>query len=212
MPAGDPFETVGAACAAGGAALGREGVPAGYREVLYWRIGDKRWQVIIINLVALLSLALWLLLFGWLGLSVGRLPQSGEIGLPQFVLVLAGGLLTLVLHELGHGLAMSAFGAHARFGVLWTRLMVYATAPGHAFPRSAYIVVGLTPLVSLSLLALLGMILLAGTPWVTLLVFCAAANAAGASGDLWILSVVLRYPPSARLIDERDGVRILLPV
>jgi hypothetical protein len=167
--------------------------------------------VIIINLLALLSLVLWLFLFGWLGVKVGHMPQSLEIRLPQLVLVLAGGLLTLVLHELGHGLAMWAFGARMRFGVLWTRLMVYTTAPGHAFPRSAYIVIGLTPLVGLSLLALLGMILLAGTPWVTLLVLCAAANAAGASGDIWILSIVMRYPPSARLIDERDGMRILLP-
>ena len=191
--------------------LGREGVPVGYREVLYWRISDRRWQVIIVNLLALLSLVLWLFLFRWLGLEVGRMPQSGAFGLPQIVLVLAGGLLTLVLHELGHGLAMSAFGAHPQFGVLWTGLMVYATAPGHAFTRSAFIVTGLAPLVGLSLLALLGMILLAGTPWVSLLALCAAGNAAASSGDLWILSIVLRYPPSARLIDERDGVRILLP-
>jgi hypothetical protein len=112
---------------------------------------------------------------------------------------------------LGHGLAMRAFSAHPRFGVLWTRLMVYATAPGHAFHRSAYIVVGLAPLVGLSLLAMSGMVLLAGTPWVTLLVLCAAANGAGACGDLWILSIILRYPPSAHLVDERDGVRVLLP-
>jgi len=26
-----------------------------------------------------------------------------------------------------------------------------------------------------------------------------------------IVSIVLRYPPTARIIDERDGVRILLP-
>ncbi len=187
------------------------GLPPGYREVLYWRISDKRWQMIVLNLLAFLSLALWLLLFTWLGFRVGRMPPSGAIGLPQFVLVLAGVLLTLVLHELAHGLAMNAFGAHTEFGVLWTRLMVYATAPGHDFSRAAYLVIGLAPLVGLSLLALLGMLLLVGTPWVGLLVLCAVANAAGASGDLWILSVVLRYPPSARMIDERDGVRILLP-
>ena len=70
--------------------LAREGVPVGYREVLYWRISDKRWQMIIVNLLALLSLVLWLFLFRWLGLEVGRMPQSGAFGLPQIVLVLAG--------------------------------------------------------------------------------------------------------------------------
>jgi hypothetical protein len=190
---------------------GREGVPAGYREALYWRISDKRWQVIAVNILALLSLAPWLFIFSWLGIKLGRLPQSGEIGLRQFLVVLAGAMLTLVLHELGHALAMRACGAQATFGVLWTRLMVYASAPGHAFARSSYMIVGLAPLVGISLLALPGMILLAGTPWVNLLVLCAAANAAGASGDLWILSNLLRFPRSARVIDERDGMRILLP-
>ncbi len=191
--------------------IGCEGIPAGYREVLHWRISDKRWQVIVVSLVALLSLAPWLFLFGWLGLKVGHMPQSGNLGPLELVLIPAGGLLTLVLHELAHGLVMSASGAHVQYGVLWTRFMFYATAPGHAFSRSTSIVTGLAPLVGLSLLALLGMILLSGTPWVSLLALCAAGNAAGACNDLWILSIVVRYPPSARLIDERDGVLIVLP-
>ena len=190
--------------------LDRKGIPAGYRETLYWRLGEKRWRVITVNLVALLSLAFWLLLFRWLGINVGRIPHSAFI-LPPWVLVLAGILLTLVVHELTHALAMVAFGAHVQFGGLLTQGMLYATAPGHAFTRSAFLVIGLAPLVGISLLASIGIILLAGTPWVNLLALCAAGNVAMASGDLWIVSIVLRYPHSARVIDERDGVRILLP-
>ncbi|MHB0874985.1 MAG: metalloprotease family protein [Anaerolineae bacterium] len=108
-------------------------------------------------------------------------------------------------------MAASYPGTRPRYGILWTASMVYATTPGHAFRRSAYIAIGLAPLLGLSVLALLGMVLLAGTQWVGLLALCAAGNAAGASGDLWILSVVLHYPANARMVDERDGVRILLP-
>ena len=189
----------------------RDGLPAGYREAICWRISDKRWRAIVMYLVGFLSLVPWLFLFGWLGTRVGRMPQSGNLGTLEVVLIVAACLLVVVLHELAHALAMSAFGAHPRFGVLYYGLMAYATAPGHAFSRSAYVAVALAPLVGLSLLALLGMIVLAGTPWVSLLVFCAAANAAGAVGDLWMVSIALRYPSIARLMDERDGVRILLP-
>ncbi|MHB1295748.1 MAG: DUF3267 domain-containing protein [Anaerolineae bacterium] len=89
--------------------------------------------------------------------------------------------------------------------------MAYATAPGHAFTRAQYVVVGLTPLVGLTLLALLGMYLLAGTFWVVFFALCATLNAAGAVGDLWLLGIVMRYPSSALLVDERDGTRVLLP-
>jgi hypothetical protein len=106
--------------------LDRKGIPAGYRETLYWRLGEKRWRVITVNLVALLSLAFWLLLFRWLGINVGRIPHSAFI-FPPWVLVLAGILLTLVVHELTHALAMIAFGA-ARSSGLLTQGMLYATA------------------------------------------------------------------------------------
>lgn len=188
----------------------RDAVPAGYREVLCWRLGDTRRRVIAVNLLVLLSLVPWLFVFRWLATKVGGMTDFWELRTP-FYLILAGIALTLVLHELVHGLAAIAFGSRVQFGALLTQLMFYCTAPGHVFERSAFLVVALAPLVGLSLLALLGMILLTGTPWVGLLAICAAGNAAMAGGDLWITSVVLRYPSSARLIDERDGVRILLP-
>jgi hypothetical protein len=191
--------------------MARETVPMGYREVLYWRITDKRWRTVVMTLVGILSLMPWLFLFGWLGSMMGRMPQSGNFGTLELLLVVPTCWLLVILHELTHALAMSACGAHPRFGILYYGLMAYTTAPGHVFSRSAYVAVALAPLVGLSLLALLGMVALAGTPWVGLLVFCAAVNAAGAIGDLWIVSIIFRYPSNARAVDERDGMRVLLP-
>ncbi len=90
--------------------------------------------------------------------------------------------------------------------------MFYATSPGHVYRRAGYIVVALAPLLVLSLVAVLGMMLFAGSVWVVLLALCATMNASGAIGDLWIVTVILRYPPHAYLVDERDGVRIFLPL
>jgi len=70
--------------------------------------------------------------------------------------VLMSILLTFVLHELTHGVAMQTRGAHPRYGVLLKQAMLYATAPGFAFRRDSYLVVALAPLVCLSILAVLG--------------------------------------------------------
>ena len=39
----------------------------------------------------------------------------------------------------------------------------------------------------------------------------AYVNASGAIGDVWITTIVLRYAPAARIVDERDGIRVYFP-
>jgi hypothetical protein len=39
----------------------------------------------------------------------------------------------------------------------------------------------------------------------------AVVNGSGTIGDLWITAITLRYPEYAYIIDERDGIRVLLP-
>jgi hypothetical protein len=186
-------------------------VPANYREVLYWRITESSWRLTVVNLLSLpLAGLMGLVFFGWLVL-LNRMPTVVNIQLPQTVILILAVVVTLVLHELAHGLAMLAYGARPRFGILWQGLMVYATAPGYAFRRTNYLVVILAPLVGLSLLAF--MVILFSPPGVAVLVALGATvNGAGAIGDLWILLIVRRYPEVAYVMDERDGMRIFLPV
>ena len=60
----------------------------------------------------------------------------------------------------------------------------------------------------ISILVVLGMWSLQGTLWVALLGICGVINASGAIGDMWITAIVLRYPITAYVMDERDGVRV----
>ncbi len=185
--------------------------PLGYREILYWKISEKPSRLLLMNLLSLPLLGLALVVFFGLALVFRWLPSSLSFSSIHFLALLAGLVLVLVLHELAHGIAMRIFGARPRYGVKWDKAMVYATAPGFAFPRGQYLVIALAPLVSLSLLAVLGMWALAGSAWVLPLALAAAINASGAIGDLWITSMVLRYPPHAYIIDEEDGMRVFLP-
>ncbi|MGB7876593.1 MAG: DUF3267 domain-containing protein [Anaerolineales bacterium] len=89
--------------------------------------------------------------------------------------------------------------------------MFYATSPGYAFQRNRYIVIILAPLVSLSILACFGILILAGTSMIWLLAVWATINGSSAIGDLWITTIVLRYPSYAYVIDEQDGMRIFMP-
>lgn len=186
--------------------------PLGYREVLYWKISDRPSRLLLMNLLSLPLLGLALLVFFGLALLLGWLPESISLGGIDFLGLLVGLILVLVLHELAHGIAMRLFGARPKYGVMWNKAMFYATAPGFAFPRGKYLVVALAPLISLSLLALLGMWAFAGTSWAMIIALLASINASGAIGDLWISTLVLRYPSHAYVIDEQDGMRIFLPV
>ena len=184
-------------------------LPPHYREVLYWKITQSRWQVILVNLLSLpLAALMALVFFGWLGIlhPVGML----RLQLLQVVSAIAAIVGTLVLHEGVHGLGMLAYGARPRFGILWQGLMIYATSPGYAFRRNAYIGVALAPLIGLSLLALIAIAFL--PPFLAALVaLCATVNGAGAVGDLWIVLKTLRYPPQAYIMDKRDGMQIFMP-
>jgi hypothetical protein len=120
-------------------------------------------------------------------------------------------LLTIVLHELAHGIVMQKFGAKPHYGILWKEAMFYATAPGYAFRRNDYIQIALAPLVVLSIFFILGMWFSRGTFWVAIFAMGGIINASGAIGDLWITTLVLRYASTAYVIDEKDGIRVFLP-
>jgi hypothetical protein len=185
-------------------------MPPSYHEVLYWKLASNVRQLVLINL-----LAIPLALIGGVGFVAFALPYGlraafqNESGF-KWVAVLLAVVLTLVLHELVHGVCMRAFGAQPRYGVKLEALALYATAPGYAFTRNQYLIVILAPLVVLSVLALLGIVVLANTLWVPALVAGAVTNASGACGDVYMAWLTARYPDTAYVVDEADGMRVFM--
>ena len=187
-------------------------LPSRYHEVLYWRITEQRHRLVILNLLSIPLTIVAGLALTWIATQIGGLlalkrlePTAGEL-----VILIIAIALTLLLHELAHGLTMQAFGARPQYGILPQALAFYATAPGYAFTRNQYLLVTLAPLISLSLLSIIGMALFSASNVVVLLIVCATLNASGASGDVWMAALVARYPRAAYVIDERDGMRICL--
>ena len=185
-------------------------LPNAYQEVLSWKVTASPRRVILAQALAVLSFCLFGVLFAFGAVSLGKQPLSGSftLGLREVAALVVGTILTLVLHELTHGLVMQLYGAQPRYGILWKGMMLYATAPGYAYPRDHYIVIALAPFVCISTLVVLALWAFAGTAWVPLLAICGVINASGAVGDMWMTLIVLRYPPSAYIVDERDGIRV----
>jgi len=182
----------------------------GYHEVLYWKITDNLGRVLVINLLGLFLLVLSMVGFrGWAALWQPARNASTRSAL-ELLWLIVGLLLTIVLHELVHGLAIRLFGGKPTYGVILKGLMFYATASGHAFRRDQYIGVALAPLVLGSLAGAVLLMLPLSDALAWIISICAAINVTGAIGDLWITAVVLRYPSTAYVVDEKDGMRIYL--
>jgi hypothetical protein len=181
--------------------------PEGYTEALYWRISDSKSKVIRIQLWALLFTVVWLSIFyliaRYVGGMTGGLPGNVWLWVVPIVVVMP-------LHEFIHGMAMRSFGARPQYGVMWKQLMLYATSPGYPFPRDHFLVVAFAPLSLISVLVVCGIAWLSHSFWVFPLALGGTVNAAGAIGDIWIAGIVLRYPSSAKIMDERDGVRVFV--
>jgi len=115
-------------------------------------------------------------------------------------------VLMVVLHE----------GAHGVFFALFTRAMpqfgfkgayAYAAAPGWYIPRNQYLLVGLAPFVTISVI---GLALMPALPiaWFPPLLLLLVFNAAGAIGDFLVVWKVASYPPDTLVLDLGDGFEI----
>jgi hypothetical protein len=183
--------------------------PSGYNEVLYWKISEEPSRLVIMNFLPILLAAVFALGFFIFIRVFGGSPQLA-LSNHEILIFLIGIPIVLALHELVHGIVMQSFGARPRYGFWRKGLMFYAKAPGYTFQRNQYTLIVLAPLVSLSVLMCLGIFLLASNSFVWVLALWAIVNASAANADVWITALVLRYPRSAYVVDEQDGMRILL--
>jgi len=184
--------------------------PSGYKEALFWKINEEPSRFVIMNFLPILLAILFGIGFYIFIQVFGGSPKLA-LSNQELLIFLIGIPIVIALHEFVHGIVMQSFGARPRYGFWKKGLMFYAKAPGYAFKRNQYARIVLAPLLSLSVLICLGIFLLASNSIVWVLALWAIVNASAANADVWITALILRYTRSAYVIDERDGIRILLP-
>jgi hypothetical protein len=127
-----------------------------------------------------------------------------------FVDVVIALVLVMLIHELVHGVFYWRFtGKCPTLGI--QGLGVYVAAPtGVYLPRNQYLVVGIAPLVLLTLVGLL-LVIVVPVVVVPILILFVAFNAAGSAGDLLITARLLSYSPDTLMQDDGSGAIVYGP-
>jgi hypothetical protein len=191
-------------------------IPQNY--VSFWRLNfNGKKATIIVNVAALFLL----ILFGTAFAVLIRLIRPGAVSLnfsisgsigTTLIFLAEAVIITFVVmfvHEGFHGLFFWIFcGTKPIFGI--KGYYAYAAAPGWYFRRGQYALIGLAPLLGITLLGILGALWLPKffmMPIYLMLVF----NASGAAGDIWVVLRLLFCPTDIWVLDQGDGVEFFTP-
>lgn len=166
-------------------------LPQGYVPFASIDLVHNKKQFWIVNgLSAALCVIMLILPFLW-GRSLRDFVGEGPLPALLLRLVVVAGLLAYIaLHELTHGAVMKACGASVRYGYK----VVYAYAGSYAyFTRSAYFVIALAPVV---LWGIVFAVLTACLPehWFWVGWLWQLMNVSGAAGDFYCSIRILRAP------------------
>lgn len=180
-------------------------------------------RVYNLNLAKNVNMAIWLqvvvlvlayLLWHLFGVVVAGMRTDPNIvrftwSAAELPLLLISFFLMVVLHEGIHGLFFWVYTKERpKYG--FKLAYAYAAAPDWYLPRNQFIMVGLAPLVILSILGVAAAPLFS-TGVIKGLVFFLTLNAAGAVGDMFTVLVMLRYSKSALVNDLGEEFSVYVP-
>lgn len=198
-------------------------LPQNYKQCGELDVAENKVVLVAVNALALVLM----LLFIWLALQFFALVHPGidaiaalwqvtgattEIGRRVTLTLVALAVVfgVGVVHELVHGLFFWIFTRERPvFG--FKSLYVYAAAPDWYLPLDRYIVVGLMPLLVITVLGLALAVAVPATVAVWVLLFT-VTNAGGAAGDMFAIVWLLRQPPNALAHDRGTAIEVYCPM
>jgi hypothetical protein len=190
----------------------RQSLPANYRLLRHLDLSSDRKLLLWLNLAGLALFFAFLAAFSRLAAAL-RPPGEAKLWEASWLASVIGALLVfagvLLLHEAIHGLFFwLVTGGPPRFGL--RAAYAYAAAPGWYIPRNAYLVIGLAPLVWISLLGAACLPYLNGG-WLPAVIFGLAVNASGAIGDVYVVAWASRQPAQVLVNDHGDAIWFYAP-
>lgn len=138
------------------------------------------------------------------GNALPRETPLGPVGTIAilFMAILSTLCVTIILHELTHGLFFWLFTkSHPRFG--FKGWYIYATAPGWYLPRGQSLIVGSAPLIFLSFIGAV-LLLLVPQAMVLWILWGLVVNAGGAIGDLYMIARLV-FISKVAVVEASDG-------
>jgi len=102
--------------------------------------------------------------------------------------------ILIVIHELLHGIALKMSGAKkVSFGGYLKKFIFYAEADRFVINRQQFAFIALTPLFTVKLITLVGVIFLYNQPVFYFLIFVMSAHSLFCAGDIGLLSIFYKY-------------------
>jgi hypothetical protein len=169
-------------------------------------------RLLPLSLLSLLLLVAGGIFFGVLNIAAyiwQTHASSGQIGgwglITWIVINILGYLVILVVHEALHAAAFAFWGGRPYFGVKLPYAL-YCGAKNQLFRRNQYLVVGLAPLVVISLAGIIFTLLSPALASYT--IFATVGNVSGAAGDVWVVARLLQQPETTLVEDTETGYRV----
>ena len=170
-------------------------LPDGYKEILHINLQEDQKTALKINVFSIIAAIVVFL--------IGKLiaPSSSMLAmkLSSWLLLAAGFIVYMVLHEATHAIVMKAVGAKkVIFG--FTGMYAFAGSKEDYFDKSSYRLIALAPVVVWGIIfAILAFVVPADYYWVLWLL--QVANISGAAGDLYVTFRFWNFPPSILVMD-----------
>jgi hypothetical protein len=114
-------------------------------------------------------------------------------------------IIILPIHEIIHALAFLLWGGRPHFGAKLP-MVLYCGARQQLFRRNQYLVVGLAPLVVITIAGIV--LTLLAPAAASFVLFATIGNVAGAAGDVWVVARLLRQPHHVLVEDTQIGYRV----
>ena len=160
-----------------------------------------------VSWASILSAPVWLAVFVALASALGA-PAPRSITFSVINILIGAAIIVIVVpvvHEAIHGVVAWALGAHPTYGI--GPSYAYTTFREPVTGRQ-YLIIGLAPLVVLSIVSL---VLMVTTPLYGFALIFAVTNAAGAAGDIWVAGRTLGLRRDAYVYDLADGFAVFVP-
>ena len=181
-----------------------ETLPAGYREIESIDLQKNKKLALIVNAIAVVIAVLMVIpavgaLASSLNLSLSELSDGELRGmLIKLVVLVAGMIVYLILHELVHGITMKIFGTKkVKYG--FTGLYAFAGSDDY-YDKPSYITIALAPIVVWGIVLLI-LNITVGHDWFWVVYLIQIINISGAAGDLYVTWKMSKLPPDILVKD-----------
>ncbi|MBW6474160.1 MAG: DUF3267 domain-containing protein [Anaerolineaceae bacterium] len=173
--------------------------------------------LVLMNLAGLVLFVFSVWFFGWLTTQL----RSEITGFFSFEFSSLSSLATsfgkliitiifvLSLHEAVHALFFWIFSQQKPV-VGFKGFFAYASMPGWYFPRNQYLIIGIAPLILITLVGVVCLAILPST-LLNLVLVALVLNTSGAIGDLFVVIWLLTKPVETLALDQIDTIEFFVP-